>query len=106
MTKKKRPRTERRDRERALDKLAEGRTRLARLETGGDPSRPVAVASASVVEVHAESLPCLRCAEATRVDEHKAVTVDGRALRVVTLRCRMCGTTRDVWFTLEGALPN
>ena len=58
---KKRPRTERRERERALDKLARDREKLARLELGGSAERPIELESASQVEPHARSLRCTRC---------------------------------------------
>ena len=40
---KKRPRTARREIDRAEEKLAEARTKLARLEPGGSPARPIRV---------------------------------------------------------------
>ena len=45
----KRSRTERREREREAKKLAEARVKLAALEPGGAPDRPVEVTSASGV---------------------------------------------------------
>lgn len=103
----KRKRTERREQERAAEKLAEARTKLARLEPGGAPDRPIEVTSASVIEVHATSLPCLACeAQGARVDAHDAITHDGRSLRHVRLRCARCGTRRDLYFRIGTALAN
>lgn len=100
---KKRARTERRERERALAKLAHARTRLAALEAGGAPERPIEVASASVVEVHAASLPCAACGElGVRVEEHVAE----QGLRAARVRCPRCGYARSVWFRLGTALPS
>lgn len=105
----KRSRTERREREREAKKLAEARVKLAALEPGGAPDRPVEVTSASVIEPHAASMPCAACGElAVRVDEHVAVTVgtDERRLRVVRARCARCGYKRDVYFRIGTALVN
>lgn len=112
---KKRARTERREAQRAAVKLAEARTKLARLQAGGAPDRPIEVTSASVVEVHAAGLPCAACgAEGTRVEEHVAITVGGdaaglpegtsRHLRVARVRCPRCNVTRDVYFRIGTTL--
>jgi hypothetical protein len=106
MTKKPRPRTERRERERALDKLARDRDRLARLEPGGSPERPVVLVSASQVEVHARSLRCTRCEAELRIEEHVAREVAGQRLRLVKMMCPRCGTRREAWFRLEAPLPS
>ncbi len=99
-------RAERRSRERAADKLARDRERLAYLEPGGDRARPLEVESASQVEPHALALPCLGCDGPNRLEEHAAVTVDGDRLRVARLVCPRCGTRRDVWFRIAPALPS
>jgi hypothetical protein len=93
----KRPRTARREQERALEKLAEARVKLARLEAGGDPARPLEVESASVIELRAESQRCLRCDGELRVHEHRA----GHAVREVELRCKRCGAPRLLWFRVR-----
>jgi hypothetical protein len=105
---KRRPsaRTERRERERAAEKLVRDRERLARLEPGGAPERPIPVDSASQIEPHAVSMGCLRCEGDLRVDEHAAVSVDGASLRRVTLLCARCGSRRDVWFAIRVGLPS
>jgi hypothetical protein len=101
-----RPRTGRRAEERANAKLARDQERLAALEPGGDPSRPVAVESASQVEPHALALRCLRCGGGNRLDAHEAVSVEGERLRVARLRCAQCGAPRALWFRLAPRLPN
>ncbi len=93
-------RSERRQRDRALAKLADGKERLARLEPGGAPERPIPVESASQVEPHARTLTCARCDGPLRVDEHAAEIVDGARLRVARATCSRCGARRDVWFSL------
>ncbi len=99
-------RTERRARERAQDKLAHDRERLARLDAGGDPARPITVESASQIEPHALALTCLRCDGPNRLEEHAAVTRDGNPLRVARLACPQCGARRAVWFRIAPSLPS
>jgi hypothetical protein len=109
----KRSRTERREAERDAAKLARARMKLAALEPGGGPDRPIEVTSASIIEPHASSMPCAACgAQALRVEEHVAVTVGGegtdptRRLRVVHVICRKCGTRREVFFRIGTVLPS
>lgn len=108
MTKKRKlsDRAQRREDERAAEKLADARTRLARLEAGGTPERPLEVTSASQVEPHALALPCLRCDGAPRLEEHAAVTVDGERLRVARTACIRCGTRRQTWYRIAPDLPS
>jgi hypothetical protein len=93
-------RASRREQARALERLATQREKLARLEPGGAPERPVVVESASQVEVHARSLQCLRCDGSYRVDQHLAETLGGERLRVVRLVCLACGARRSVYFRI------
>lgn len=105
MAKKKLPaRAERRSRQRAADKLARDRERLAYLEPGGDRSRPIEVESASQVEPHALGLACLRCDSSVRLEEHAAVVIDCDRLRLARLACPRCGARREVWFRLAPPL--
>jgi transposase-like protein len=106
MAKKPRPRGQRREAERAQDKLRQARERLFALEPGGSSERPLPIVSAAVVEAHAESLPCPRCDGKHEVVEHVAVTRAGIRLREARLRCRQCGTTRSLWFRIADARPN
>jgi hypothetical protein len=100
------PRAERRAAERAAEKIAHARERLARLEPGGDPSRPVVVESASQVEPHALALSCLRCDGPLRLEEHTAETYEDQRLRLARLRCPRCGAHRQVWFQIRTPLPS
>src|SRR4051812_10216206 len=102
----KRARTARREQDRAAVKLAEARRKLAALEPGGAPDRPIQVTSASVVEPHALGLACLACGESTRLDEHAAVTVGGVALRCARVRCGFCGARREIWFRIGTTLAS
>lgn len=107
----KRPRTERREAEREGVKLAKARLKLASLEAGGSPERPIEVTSASIVEPHAAGLACAACGGSTRVEEHAAVSIadangSSRALRIARVRCTRCGTSRDIYFRLGTVLAN
>ena len=99
-------RADRRERERAAEKLGRDRERLARLEPGGDRTRPLEVESASQVEPHALGLTCLRCGGPVRLEEHAAVTIDADRLRVARLVCPACNARREAWFRLTPRLPN
>lgn len=107
----KRSRTERRERERDAVKAARARTKLASLEAGGSPERPLEVSSASTVEVTASSQPCVVCEGPVRVEEHTAESLTDasggvRRLRKVTVACTRCGVRRDVWFRIGTVLAN
>jgi hypothetical protein len=73
------------------------RERLARLSRGGSRERPIAVASAAVVEVRAGALPCPHCGGSYRLGEHVA---PARGLRRVDVACRQCGRPRSLWFRI------
>ena len=94
----KRERTKRREVLRGLEKLAAAREKLAALEPGGSPERPLEAGSASQVELRAAANTCLRCESALRVHEHRSVThARAGALREVELACRICGAQRTIW---------
>jgi hypothetical protein len=102
----KRARTERREAERAAEKLARQREKLAAMAPGGSPDLPIDVTTAAVIEPQARSAACPRCGVegAARVLEHEAKTVllDGgeRRLRVVKVGCTRCGASRPVYFRI------
>ena len=94
----KRARTERRATQRAEEKLVRQREKLATIEPGGAPDRPIDVSSASVIEPQARAHACARCgAGALRVTEHEARELAGRRLRVVRLACPQCGAARVLY---------
>jgi hypothetical protein len=105
---KKPPRAERRQAARDAAKLARTKMRLAAMEPGGAPDRPLEVATASLVEPRAASLPCAACgADGVRVEEHTATTTaDERRLRVAHVRCPRCGAAREIYFRIGTALPS
>jgi hypothetical protein len=104
--KKTSPRNERRAATRDAEKLAESRQKLARLEAGGVPDRPIEVESASQIEPHATATRCLRCDGANRLVDHAAETIDGVRLRAAKMACVQCGTTRTIWFRIAVTLPS
>lgn len=95
-----------RPRQRLDPQLALARERLALLQPGGAPGRPVDVVSASQIEVRAEGTPCLACQGPNRIDEHTAERLDGHDVRVVRLHCHHCGARRVMYFRVRGTRAN
>lgn len=95
--------------DRVMSKLAAAvrretaKERLASLERGGSPDRPIRVASASVIESRTAALACPHCGGAYRVHEH---TRPVPSLRKVDVACRHCSTPRTLWFTIVPSEPN
>jgi hypothetical protein len=96
-----RSRRERRARVREQVELVRDLEKLARLEPGGGPDRPLAVESVAQVEVMATSRPCPLCQGGLRLVEHAAETVDGARLRIARLTCTTCGVPRARYFRLD-----
>ena len=87
--------------------------KLAALEPGGAPDRPIEVSSASIIEPHAASMICAACGSSgVRVEEHVARSIEAaggapaRRLRVVHVLCQRCGTRREVFFRIGTVLPS
>jgi hypothetical protein len=99
-------RAERRALARQHDKLARDLDRLARLEAGGAPDRPLEIVSPALVEVHVRGTPCPLCAGELRLEEHLAETVGLTRLRVAKVACAMCGAKRAIYFKVTSALPS
>ena len=106
MAKPKRPRTERRQAERALRKTVVDRERLAAAAPGGARDRAIPVPSASVIEPRALATRCVQCAGELELRQHAAPPDGGGTLRLVRLVCRLCHTPREIWFTIERPLPS
>ena len=100
------PNAERRAHTRAEEKLVRTRVRLARLAPGGEPSRPLDVSSASLVEPQAKSMPCPKCEGACSVVEHAAETQQGKRLRIAHMACKDCGGRRAIYFRIVGEALN
>jgi hypothetical protein len=103
---RRRPRTERRERERELRKNVREVERLLAAAPGGAPDRPIVVTSASVVEPRARATPCGQCGGELELRDHAAELHEGRPLRLVRLICRLCHAPRALWFRIEAALPS
>jgi hypothetical protein len=104
--KKPRARTERRQRERAARELVRDRQRLAALEVGGAPDRPIEVPSSSVIAVRARSMKCPLCGGELRLEEETAETHGGVRLRAAGMMCVRCGVARTLWFRIGSPLAN
>jgi hypothetical protein len=103
----KRPlRAARRLRGRAHAALVRDLERLARLQPGGTPERPLEIDSPARVEVIAASGACPLCEGPLRLAAHTAETVHGVRLRVAHVACTACGTGRALYFRLAGTLPH
>ena len=100
---KQRPRTARREDERAARKLVRDREKLAALLPGGAREHPIAVPSTSVIEVRVEAMACPQCDGRYRLREHEA---PGPGLRRVDVTCRACSAPRSLWFRLAPDEPN
>ncbi|MDB4974413.1 MAG: hypothetical protein JWN48_2754 [Myxococcaceae bacterium] len=92
--------------ERKQEKLYDARKKLAAVDLGGSPERPLDVSSASVVETRAESEPCLRCGEPVRSVEHTTVQGPNGLLRVIKLGCRSCGSERTMFVRIVTSYLN
>jgi hypothetical protein len=100
---KRRPRTERRARLRAGQRLVRAQQQLAALEPGGSPERPIAVTSSSVIAVRARAHRCPLCQGSMRLDEE---TAQSASLRAAHVSCLQCGVARVLWFVIERPLAN
>lgn len=100
MKERRRRRAERRERDLGRQRLAQEIERLAALEEGGSPQRPIAIDSTAVVEIRAVARPCPLCGEPLKLDAHTAEVIDGIRLRVAAVACTLCGTRRAVYFRL------
>jgi hypothetical protein len=106
MPRKPSDRTHRRARARVHAQLVRDQERLARLQPGGAPERPVPVESPTQVDVIAVASPCPLCGGTLRLDEHAAETLAGVRLRVARVVCTACGTRRAFYFRLVDRTPH
>ena len=96
----KRKRAERRASEREHQKLMRDVERLWKLEPGGSPEHPIALSSASEVEVHARGVHCPLCRGELRLLEHSAETMGAERLRVTKVVCSECRAERSIYFRI------
>jgi len=106
MAASRKPRAQRRAEGRRDAKIVRERERLATLEPGGTPERPIEVVTAALVEPKARSTPCPVCSAAVRVAEHTARSVRGVPLRLAHVACPMCGHARVIYFVIREPMPN
>jgi hypothetical protein len=99
-------RAARRQDDRDTQKRMRDRARLATLEKGGAPERPIQVSSASEVEIAARSAPCIQCGAIVHIDEHVAKTIGAERLRIAHVSCPVCGTKRAIYYRIGLPLPN
>lgn len=99
-------RAARRQSDRDVQKLMRDKTRLAALEKGGSPDRPISLTSASEVEIAARATPCIQCGGIVRVDEHTAETIGTERLRIAHVTCPACATQRAIYYRIAPPLLN
>jgi hypothetical protein len=102
----KRARTARREQQRQLRKDVQRRERAAGEAPGGSPEHPLAVSSASVIEVRARATPCPQCQGTLDIEGHDAGVEAGELLRAVRVICRLCHARRKLWFRVDPPLAN
>jgi hypothetical protein len=101
-----RARTARRAAEQQVRRLVRKLDRLQEDLPGGAPARPLAVTSASVVEVRARAERCLACQGELTLGAHEADGPADRQLRRVDLVCAACRRPRRLWFRIEAPVTN
>lgn len=106
MAKKARPRTERREHERAARALVRDKQKLALLSPGGSAERAIDVPSPAVIPIRARATPCPLCGGALRLDDETAEIRDGQQLRAAHVTCVACGVKRALWYRLSSSLPS
>jgi hypothetical protein len=102
VTKKPRERTARRIRERDARQLVRTREQLAAMAYGGAPERPIDISSPAVVEPRVASLRCPQCDGTYTLDDHQL----DAGLRRISVTCRLCHVSRNLWFRLVVTGPN
>jgi len=80
--------------------------RLARLEEGGSPERPLVIDSPVLVDLLAVAKPCPLCGGMLRLEEHTALTEGATRLRVAHVACTACGIRRAFYYRLAEQSPH
>lgn len=94
---KKRPRTERRARERDVRAVVRDRERLALLAPGGAADHPLTIDSPAVIEPRLRAMKCPQCDGELAMRDHRAA---GAGLREVDVICQRCHAPRTLYFRL------
>jgi hypothetical protein len=95
-----RPRTKRREHERALRKGVRRIAALTKDLPGGAPNNAIDVASASIIESKARATACLQCEGTLELHQDRATSTPHGLLRELTLRCQRCHAPRTLWFRI------
>ncbi len=98
---KRRGRAERRLQARTEQRLTRELDRLARMQPGGAPDRPLVIDTPAVVELRAVARPCPLCGGSLRLKAHTAEVIEDVRLRVAAVACTACGSERSLYFRLE-----
>jgi hypothetical protein len=96
----KRPRTKRREQERALRKGVRRIAALGKDLAGGAPENAIDVTSASVIESKARATACLQCEGALELHQDRATSTPHGLMRELALRCQRCHAPRTLWFRI------
>jgi hypothetical protein len=68
---------------------------------GGTAATAVVVVSSSQIEPQLGRFTCLACDAPMDLEQHRATTEDGIAVRALDLACRQCGGPRTAYFRIE-----
>lgn len=101
-----RARRRRREEERSARKTVRDNQRLTAILPGGDPERPIEVASAAVVDVRARATPCIQCGGELAPRADRALSTPRGVLREMEMACRRCHAPRRLWFRVALGLPS
>src|SRR5262245_3423250 len=102
----KRPRTERRQKARALEKLGGALDRAVAALPGGVAERPLRVLTAAAAEGKARAQRCARCDGDLDVADEVVEFRAGEQLRRFEVVCRRCHARRMVWIALGTGAAN
>ncbi len=90
-------------RERAARQLVRDREKLAALVPGGSEARPIAIETPAVIDGRVRSMRCPQCDGEYTPGDHAAPSA---GLRRVSVTCRLCHVSRNVWFRLTSTAPS
>jgi len=94
----KRPRNERRQRERELRNEVSRVERLWSQLPGASATAPIDVAAPAVATIKARATPCPLCQGELTVERDRAESTPRGVLLALDLHCRLCHKSRTLWF--------
>jgi len=101
-----RPRTERRERERALKKGVRNTERMAHALPGGSRATAIELPASGLVELAVRDARCPQCNGALDLRGDRAESTARGIVREVDAICRLCHAPRRLWFRLAAKLAN